>query len=76
MKKIVHTIKCVSSAFRGIPNEFIILRSAFNTNIVFYSVDRFSRNYTIGLQFLEYLVDCRNKITFIRENLEINDNIG
>ncbi len=64
-------IKCISSAYRNIPNDMIMFKNISNAYILFCAVDRFSRNVILGSNLAKKILENKNTIHFIRENITL-----
>jgi len=62
-------IQEISSAYNNIPPQLLALQYKRNCRIVFYSVDRFSRYYDLGLKFALHLLHRGCRLVFLREEL-------
>lgn len=66
---IKETIKYSGSAYNSIPEPLIRLAELKNKTIIFYSVDRFSRNYNYGIMMAKRFVKNKNRLYFVVEKL-------
>lgn len=68
---IKYYIKVVGSAFKSDPYEFKN-SNITNTTMMFYSIDRFSRNKHLAKQIVALLLYRNNVLYFVKENLLID----
>ena len=73
---IKETIKHVGSAFADVPKPLQALVNLKRKKIVFYCVDRFSRNYLAGMELAKSILKNRNVLYFTVEKLEVSENEG
>ena len=63
--------KVIGSVFNGDP--YNLENSKYkNSKLLFYSVDRFSRNLNRSIKIIKYLIDGKNSLHFVKEKLEVN----
>jgi hypothetical protein len=70
--KIKTIIKCISGAYHKTSDDLISLLRLKKTKIIFYSVDRFSRNISSGVDLVRKFMKNDNTLIFIRENITLN----
>ncbi len=73
---IKETIKYVGSAYNETPEPLIRLSKLKNKKIVFYCVDRFSRNYLKGFALATEFLKNKNELYFIVEKLKVTRDAG
>jgi DNA invertase Pin-like site-specific DNA recombinase len=71
--KIKAIDKEVISAYKSTSDRLNAYRKKKKTKIVFYSIDRFSRNQEAGTKLATDLLKKHNELFFIREKLAIKD---
>lgn len=69
--RIKETIKYVGSAYKKTPEPLLNLCQLKRQKFIFYSVDRFSRNFCAGLTLAKKFVKNKNELYFTSENLKI-----
>ena len=63
-------IQEISSVRKHIPDLLRYLSNKKNATIVFYSVDRFCRNYNNGIEVVNRIINNGGRVIFIRENID------
>lgn len=74
--RIKETIKYVGSAYSETPKPLLELCKLKRKKIVFYCVDRFSRNYLAGFNLASKFLKNKNELYFIVEKLKITKDSG
>ena len=74
-------IKVVESAYKGNKCTIKSLISKFKgKNIIMYNVTRFCRNENLGIELLQYALDCNTRLFFVEEGIiwdrDNQDNLG
>ncbi len=69
--EIKETIKYTGSAYKNIPEPLERLVKLKNKKILFYSVDRLSRNFDNGIDLAERFIEAGNELYFIVEKLRL-----
>ncbi len=75
---IKEIIKYVGSAYKEVPDVLLQMSSTLSgRKIIFYCVDRFSRNYNHGTQLAKDFLKNQNELYFVVENLLVSktDNV-
>lgn len=71
--KNVYTIKEIGSAYKQMPEmHFKMLKNTFNKHVIYFSVDRFSRNVELGINAAVNLIQRGCHLYFVRDRLIIN----
>jgi DNA invertase Pin-like site-specific DNA recombinase len=73
---IRETIKCTGSAYNEVPARLNELSGLKGKKIVFYCVDRFSRNYTNGVILAKKFISNKNELYFVTEKLKLATSCG
>lgn len=72
MIHIVKKIRCSGTAFTGMQPAIDNLRYLQNRIIIFHAVDRFSRNYDLGLDLMRDLVNNHCTVYFVLDDLKVS----
>jgi DNA invertase Pin-like site-specific DNA recombinase len=82
MTKLAHRLnwnvksieKVVGSAYKQEPHAMQKYRQLKNKKLIFYSVDRFSRNYKLGKATMLHMINNGNVVYFSKSKLKVDGN--